>query len=226
MRYIFNLAIQWDVVATNPAAKIALFNEDNKVENLLTDEQFSRLLTVLHTHPNKPACQVALFLLSTGARLNEALTSTWEQIDLQEKTWRIPATNTKSKKLRAVPLNQSALEVLEKVMPAEKTGWVFLNPHTETHIKNVQNAWRSIRTTAGLPFLRIHDLRHSFASLMVNSGRTLYEVQHLLGHSTPQVTTRYAHLSTSTLKNASEAASDKIRAATPRLLPAPLAHAS
>ncbi|MDX1490813.1 MAG: tyrosine-type recombinase/integrase [Pseudohongiellaceae bacterium] len=226
IRYIFNLAIQWDFLTANPAAKIALFNADNKVENLLSNEQFDQLLKVLHTHPNRQACQVALFLLSTGARLNEALTATWEQIDLNEKVWRIPATNSKSKKLRAIPLNSSALEVLRTIMPEELSGWVFTNPRTGTRLKTLHCAWDNIRKTANLPFLRIHDLRHSFASLMVNSGRSLYEVQHLLGHSTPQVTTRYAHLSAGTLLSASESASDRIRAAAPRLPGAPATTAS
>lgn len=221
IRYIFNLAIQWEVVSSNPAAKIALFNVDNKVENLLNDEQFDRLMRVLHTHPNRQACQVSLFLLSTGARLNEALTATWEQMDLKEKVWRIPATNSKSKKLRAIPLNSAALEVLAEIMPDVPQGWVFINSRTGTRLKTLHCAWEDIRNTAGLPFLRIHDLRHSFASLMVNSGRSLYEVQQLLGHSTPQVTTRYAHLSAGTLMSASESASDRIRAVAPRLLPAP-----
>ena len=70
-----------------------------------------------------------------------------------------------------------------------------------------------------MPWLRIHDLRHTYASLLVNSGRSLYEVQNLLGHSTPVVTQRYAHMNTETLLAASEVASERLRAASPRLLP-------
>ena len=73
--------------------------------------------------------------------------------------------------------------------------------------------WTSLRNKAGLPHLRIHDLRHSFASFLVNSGRTLYEVQQILGHSQSIVTERYAHLSTKTLQNASDCASVMIRGA-------------
>jgi integrase len=216
IRYIYNLAIQWEVVSSNPDAKIALFNVDNTFDNILNEEQFDRLLHVLHTPPYRQACHVALFLLSTGARLNEALTATWEQIDLNEKVWRIPATNSKSKKLRAIPLNSAAVEVLAEVMPDDLQGWVFINAKTGTRLKTLHCAWSTIRDAANLPFLRIHDLRHSFASLMVNSGRSLYEVQQLLGHSRPQVTTRYAHLSAGSLMTASESASDRIRAATAR----------
>lgn len=165
-----------------------------------------------------------MFLLSTGCRLNEALQAEWSQIDWTQKVWRIPALNSKSKRMRPVPLNESAMEILEQVRN-DSPQWVFFNPATGTHYKGLP-AWDDLRKQAGVPWLRIHDLRHTYASLLVNSGRTLFEVQSLLGHSSPQVTQRYAHMNTQTLLDASEVASARIRAASPRLLPAPPAHAS
>jgi site-specific recombinase XerD len=82
------------------------------------------------------------------------------------------------------------------------------NPYT-----NIHKAWGKIRNQAGLPNLRIHDLRHQYASFLVNSGRTLYEVQQILGHSTSKVTERYSHLSSSTLQAAANSASVMINAA-------------
>jgi integrase len=221
LRHVFNMGIKWDVIEKNPAARIGLFNADNQIEHIMDEAQLQRLMLVLTTHPNRAACRIALFLLSTGCRLNEALSVSWDQIDFAQKVWRIPALNSKSKRMRPVPLNEYAMDVLEQVREHHPQ-WVFLNDRTGTRYKTLHNAWSDIRTEAGVPWLRIHDLRHTYASLLINSGRTLYEVQNLLGHSTPQVTQRYAHMNTQTLLDASEVASQRIRAASPRLLPAAL----
>lgn len=222
-RSMYNLAIQWGVISDNPASKIALFNEPNQVEHYLTDEQLRTLLVVLQTDENRMVSNIALFLLSTGARLSEALNAKWDQIDLQHRTWKIPALNSKSKRVRSVPLNDSLFEVLNAIQPCGelRTGYLFTNPRTNDRVKTVHRAWYKIRDKAGVPFLRIHDLRHMYASFLVNAGRSLYEVQQVLGHSSPQVTQRYAHLSTETLQAAATAASDRILAASPkRPLPA------
>jgi integrase len=221
IRHVFNLAIKWGVVDKNPATKMSLFNADNKVENIMDAAQLQRLMLVLATHPNRPACRIAMFLLSTGCRLNEALCAEWSQMDLAQKVWRIPAINSKSKRMRPVPLNESAMDILEQIRN-DSPQWVFFNPETGTHYKSVHNAWDDLRKQCGMPWLRLHDLRHCHASLLISSGRTLYEVQKLLGHSDPKVTRRYAHMDTQTLLNASETASQLIRKASPRLLPASL----
>lgn len=217
LRHAYNVSIKFGVVDKNPAANVSLFNADNKVENIMDEAQLQRLLLILTTHPNRAACRIAMFLLSTGSRLNEALCAEWKQIDWTQKVWRIPALNSKSKRMRPVPLNESAMDILEQVRN-DSPQWVFFNPDTRTHFKTVHNAWYDIRIQAGMPWLRLHDLRHTYASLLVNSGRTLYEVQSLLGHSDSKVTQRYAHMNTQTLLDASEVASQKIRAASPRLL--------
>ncbi len=93
-------------------------------------------------------------------------------------------------------------------------------------IKSVDRAWASLRNQAGLPRLRIHDCRHVFASTLISAGRTLFEVQQVLGHSSPNVTQRYAHLSTATLQAAVATAANRIDAAMPKFLPAPTSSAS
>jgi len=112
LKHCLRLAVEWGYLEKHPLIGIKLFNVDNKVENYLNDDELESLLTVLRTHPNRPVCGIALYLLSTGCRLNEALRATWDQIDLGRRLWSIPATNSKSKKLRTVPLNDTALEVL------------------------------------------------------------------------------------------------------------------
>ena len=84
--------------------------------------------------------------------------------------------------------------------------FLFINPKTHRRYTNINKTWKRLKTEAGLPHLRLHDLRHQFASQLVNAGHSLYEVQQILGHSDPTVTTRYAHLSSRTLQGAAESA--------------------
>lgn len=207
LRFALNLAVEWELIDRNPIAGIKLFNEDNRVENILTDEQLARLLDVLDQDPNRPVCLIAQFLLCTGARLNEALSARWENVDLGKRHWLIPAKNSKSKKPRAVPLNDSAIQVLMQLDTRAAGSHVFINRQTGKPYTTIMKVWERLRGKAGLPHLRVHDLRHTFASLLVNSGRTLYEVQQILGHTTSKVTERYSHLSSETLRNAASMAS-------------------
>ena len=214
LKHAFNLATDWGLFRDkNPCSRIPLFRPDNRVEHYMNDEELARLLTVLKNDSNRPVCRIALFLLSTGARLNEALKATWNHIDEENRTWRIPATNSKSKRIRSIPLNDTALEVLAELNTKGKHEFVFVNTETDSRYTTVYKVWQRLRKEAGLPHLRLHDLRHQTASMLINSGYTLYTVQQILGHSDPSVTTRYAHLSTATLQEASNSASAKIKAA-------------
>ena len=153
-------------------------------------------------------CRIALFLLSTGCRLNEALSATWADVDIERRVFTIRATNSKSRKLRSVPLNDSAIEVLNSLDTREDGGPLFVSSrgrkrHARSRSPRSPSSGIGSARLAGLPHLRLHDLRHQFASFLVNDGRTLYEVQAILGHCTSKVTERYAHLSTTTLQEAS-----------------------
>ena len=150
---------------------------------------------------------MGLFLLSTGCRLNEALRATWGQIDRASRVWRIPASNSKSKRVRSVPLNESALEVLAELDTEGEFEHLFVNRQTGKPYGTIMKVWSRLRTKAGLPHVRIHDLRHQYASFLINSGRSLYEVQQILGHSDPSVTQRYAHLTSRSLQEAANCAS-------------------
>ena len=216
LRQSLNLAIDWDMLQTNPAAKVPLFSVENKVEHYLDDDQLGRLLAVLRS-PKSPrsVCQIALFLLSTGARLNEALSAKWADIDRATRVWRIPATVSKSRKIRVVPLNDSALEVLAELDTQGEFEHLFVNRQTGKPYTTIMKVWSRLRLKAGLPHFRIHDLRHSFSSFLINSGRTLYEIQNILGHSDPKVTQRYAHLSSKSMQEAANSASVVIQRGMP-----------
>lgn len=206
MRHLLNLAVQWEMLEKNPLSGIQLLNVDNQVENYLKDDDMGRFLEVLRTDSNRPICLLLMFLLSTGARLNEAVQATWERIDLESGVWKIPATNSKSKKTRSVPLNDSALWVLEQSKQQGAFAYAFANPETGEPYQSVRRVFYRLCKKANVK-LRIHDLRHSFASMLVSGGRSLYEVQQILGHSDPKVTMRYAHLSTKALQAAANTAS-------------------
>jgi integrase len=165
------------MLETNPASRVPLFNEDNKQRNYLSDAELERLMTVMRNDENRTICMIIMYLLSTGARLNEALQATWSQIDGGRRVWRIPASNSKSKRVRSVPLNDSAIDVLNQLSTKDSFEHLFINMQTGEPYTTIHKVWDRLRRKAGRTHLRIHDLRHQYASFLVNSGRILYEVQ-------------------------------------------------
>lgn len=211
LRHALNLAIDWEMLETNPAARVPLFHEDNKVEHYMDEVELERLLNVLRTDGNVSVCLIAMFLLSSGCRLNEVLSAKWSDVDMVKRVFVVRASNSKSKRLRSVPLNDSSLDVLNKLDTSGEFDHLFINRQTGKPYTTVTKVWQRLRKAAGLPHLRLHDLRHQYASFLVNGGRTLYEVQQILGHSDPKVTMRYAHLSTKALQDAANSASVMIK---------------
>lgn len=219
LRRMFSMAQGYDLIEKNPLSKFALFNHDNKVENYLDDVQLVQLMDVLRTDPNRAVCNIAILLLGTGCRLNEVLSAKKSDIDTGNRVLKIAASNSKNKRIRTVPLNDASLDIIQQQIEDTKrydpkvNDYLFVNHQTGKPYTSIMKVWTRLRNKAGLPHLRIHDLRHSFASFLVNSGRTLYEVQQILGHSQSIVTERYAHLSTKTLQDASNSASVIIQSA-------------
>ena len=212
LKHLLGLAVSWGLIEKNEASRIRMFIEDNKVEHHLDTAQLERLLTTLRTDENRRVCLVALWLISTGARLGEALHSEWHQIDKENRVWRIPASNSKSKRVRLVPLNDSAMDVLSQLGTEERQSHLFLSRSGE-RLTTISKVWERIRKKAGLEFLRIHDLRHQFASFLVNASIPIFTVQEILGHSDPKITMRYSHLSSKSLQAAANAASVAIQGA-------------
>ncbi len=207
LRYIFNLARKWKTpgVGENPTKDIPLFEENNKRERFLTTEETRRLHDAMLSSPNRQLRYIVALLILTGARKREVLDAQWDQFDLQRQIWRIP--KTKAGKARHVPLSDGALQVLSQVPRKDDSRYVFANPKTGKPYVSIFCSWDTARIQAGLPDVRIHDLRHSFASFLVNNGRSLYEVQKLLGHTQIKTTQRYAHLSQDTLLEAANSVS-------------------
>lgn len=207
LRYGFELAVRWREFGPecNPMRLYKNLIDDNKIEHFLSQKQTQSLLLEVRKSENEMLQWIVLFLLYTGARKREVLDARWTNIDLEQRSWRIP--KTKSGKVRHVPLSEGALEVIVKVK--EKYGkhaftFIFANYKTGLPFMNIFASWDAARRRAGLGYVRIHDLRHSFASFLVNAGRCLYEVQEILCHADSRTTTRYAHLSRDRLQEAVE----------------------
>lgn len=213
IRRAFNLAIEWQLLDKNPAAKIKMFPEDNKRQRILTATELSKLTAVLKGDRNQMVANVILFLLSTGARLNEALKADWVDIDRKGRTWTIPIRNSKSKKVRRVPLSDAAIRVLDSLGTESRSPHLFINKRTRKPYSTLSKTWARLREAAGMPDLRVHDLRHNYATMLVNAGVSIYEVKELLGHSDIKISERYTRLAPETLQKASSAASDQIIAA-------------
>ncbi len=214
LRYMFNLAIKWEVegVFRNPTAGIPLLKENNQVERFLSAEEAKALLIAIKASKNPMLQHIVSMLILTGARKREVLDAKWEDFDMERTSWRIP--NTKAGKARIVPLSDTATALLTKLRKKKRSPYAFANPITLKPYKSIYYSWHTARKEAGLDDVRIHDLRHSFASFLVNAGRSLYEVQTLLGHTQIKTTQRYAHLSTTSLR----AASNEVSLAVPELI--------
>jgi integrase len=200
LRYGYALALRWKVpgVDANPVKEIKNLKDDNKIERYLTEQQIIDLLNAVRQSNSEMLQYIVLFLIYTGARKREVLDARWRDIDWAQKSWRIP--KTKSGKVRHVPLSTGAMKLLEHLRLQIREGLlneqpIFANPNTGQPFVSFFFSWNNARKRAGLPDFRIHDLRHSFASYLVNAGRSLYEVQELLGHADIKTTSRYAHLS-------------------------------
>lgn len=210
LRYIFNLAIKWEIVGLvkNPTTGIPLLEENNKIERYLNQEETQRLFEAVRNSDNPYLQYVIPFLILTGARKREGLDARWEDFDFDRRQWCIPVT--KAGRPRYVPLSNGVINLLAHVPRIDQNPWVFPNPKTGKPYQSIYGSWNHARKEAGLADVRIHDLRHSFASNLINAGRSLYEVQRILGHTQIKTTQRYAHLSQDTLLDAADAASQSI----------------
>jgi integrase len=202
VHHMLELAIQWGHLEKNPADGIKKHPENNERQRYLSKDELRRVQEALEKLSNPVAAAYFRFLLLTGARKNEATFATWEHIDLEEGRWWIP--ETKAGKGRWVILNEPARALLKTVRSVPGNPYVFPGKVTGRPFGNAQDTFEKLKQLAGITDdLRIHDLRHTYASIAINQGATLYEVQHLLGHSNSQTTQRYAHMAEDTLRKVS-----------------------
>ena len=212
---MYRLAAGWGVVpeGCNPCRSVVRY-PDHKRERFLTDEEFIRLGRVLDEAGTRggvsPSAVAALRLLMlTGCRKSEILTLRWEHVALDAGELRLPHAKTGA---RVVPLSPSAVKVLDALPRAPGYPWVIPGRQPGTHMRALGDAWEVIRTRAELKDVRIHDLRHSFASRALALGESLPMIGKLLGHSQVETTARYAHLARDSVHESAARIADSLAA--------------
>jgi integrase len=208
---MFNLAVAWTWRADNPVKGIPRLHEERR-QRWLSEAELGRLWGLLEQDPNRRAARAVMLLTLTGARRNEVLHATWDQFDLDRGVWTKPSHHTKAKRTEHVPLSQPALAMLS-AMRAEadpQSPYLFPGDAPGKPIYDIKKFWKSICRAADLDKVRIHDLRHTYASSLVSQGVSLHIVGGLLGHTQPQTTARYAHLDDGALRQATEAFSKSV----------------
>lgn len=218
---ILATAVRWGMLDRNPALGVHRNAEEGR-ERYLTPDEIKALGVALDQSPAQDSADVVRLLLLTGARVGEVLAMRWEQLDLDAGVWTKPAATTKQNKTHRVPLSSPAVAVLRKRLESAKKAvkrprtsklsrgaqegipWVFPGDGKDGHMTSVRVFWAAVCKRAKIKGARIHDLRHTFASLLVSSGESLPVIGALLGHTQAKTTSRYAHLVDGALRRATE----------------------
>ena len=205
---MFALSIKWDMRADNPCKGVERNHEERRYR-YLTGDELRRLTEALAVHPSRAAANAVRLLLLTGARRGEVLGADWSQLDLTEGVWTKPSSHTKTKIEHRVPLSAPARQLLAE-MRANAPDSTYLFPAragAETgHLTEIKKSWAALCKAADLSGVRIHDLRHTYASVLASAGLSLPIIGALLGHTQPNTTARYAHLFDDPLRAATERA--------------------
>jgi integrase len=209
---MFNLAERWGLrpAGSNPCRHVEKFKEHRR-ERFLSANELGRLGDALAGCSGSPYAVAAIKLLAfTGARLGEVLGLRWEWVDTERGEARLPDSKTGAKTLYLPP---PALSVLADLPRIEGNPYVVAGSKTGAPLVNLDKPWGVVRKAAGLNDVRLHDLRHAFASIAASSGMGLPIIGKMLGHSQPQTTARYAHLASDPVKVAAATVASKIACA-------------
>jgi integrase len=201
LRKMFTLAIEWEWRSDNPAMGFHKRIEQAR-ERFLSPEELARLAAVLDAAADQRAASIIRLCMLTGARVGEVRTARFEQFNLDYAIWSKPASTTKQRKIHRVPISQDVAAIVRLRHQAVPRGnpWLFPGDTVGQPVKEIRRFWLRVQKEADLPDVRIHDLRHTFASLLVSGGASLEMIGKLLGHSQMQTTQRYAHLMDSPLR--------------------------
>jgi integrase len=204
---MFTLAIKWKLRTDNPVKGVER-NPELKRKRYLSADELAWLTKALDEHPSQQAANVFRLLLLTGARSGETLAATWDQFDLEVGIWSKPAATTKQAEDHVVPLSAPARQLLIRIRRKQEEAerFVFPGAGESGHRILLKKDWAQICKAAKITNLRIHDLRHSYASTVISAGWSLPVVGALLGHTQPATTARYAHLVDDVLHRATNTA--------------------
>jgi integrase len=205
---MFSMAVRWGLRADNPCKGIER-NQEHRRQRYLSGDELGRLAQALNALRDRQSADIIRMLLLTGARRGETLQARWDDIDLVTGTWTKPAATTKRPTEHRVPLSEATrrllLDLRERV-PAESV-WVFPAAGGDGHRRDVKDSWAAVCRAADINGARLHDLRHTYASVLASAGLSLPIIGSLLGHTSPSTTARYAHLLDDPLRRATEQAS-------------------
>jgi integrase len=198
LRVAFNIAIkEWEWVKDNPVNKIKLWKESPGRVRYLSDEEFERLLNEC------PDCLKSIVMVArhTGLRKGNILSLTWSQVDLFRRL--INIDHTKNNERLSIPLNETLMSLFKQLSKVRhiNSPYIFSKPNGSRH-RFIHNEFRRAVKRAGITDFKFHDLRHCFASALVQKGVDLYQVQRLLGHKSNAMTQRYTHLTSEHLRSA------------------------
>ena len=200
---MFSLAIKWGWrPGSNPVKGIER-NAEHKRHRYLTGAELGRLTAALDELRDQGAANAVRLLLLTGARRGELLAARWADFDLDAGVWTKPGATTKQASTHSVPLSAAACQLLADMKKRADSEWLFPARRTP-HRLNLSDAWAVLRKTADIPDARLHDIRHTYASILASAGLSLPIIGRLLGHTTAQTTLRYSHLRHDPLRLATE----------------------
>jgi integrase len=202
---LMTLAIKWQMRSDNPVKGVER-NQEQKRRRYLSSDELVRLTVALAGHRDQQAANILRLLLLTGARRGEVLAAEWNQFDLEAGIWTKPGATTKQRTDHVVPLSAPVRQLLADLHQTRGDSEYLFPGRLGGHRLDVKDAWASIRKAADITGLRVHDLRHSFASSLAGAGYGLHIIGALLGHTQPATTHRYAHLTDDPLRAATERA--------------------
>lgn len=208
---ILSFAVDIGLIESNPVHGVKKFS-DKRCDRFLSEQELLSLGKALRkaasegANPNSIA--ILRLLIFTGARKGEIESLKWHEVDFERGSLRLDDSKTGQK---IIPLNAGALQTLAMLPKFEGIDYVFPAANGQGYFVGTPKIWRKIRTIAGLTDMRMHDLRHSFASIAVSAGTSLPIIGALLGHRDSTTTQRYAHLSDDPLRNASELVDRRIK---------------
>jgi integrase len=219
MSVVYTFANQREICEGNPARGVKTAPV-RMAERFLSEAEISRLAEALEEEVQRGTSAWAIaairLLLFTGARRSEIANLMWSQVDFERRVVRLPRAkeNHRTGAIKTIRLNAPALEVLNGLPKQEGNPLVICGVRTMgVAYGAVNQVWRRVRRTAGLEDVRLHDLRHSFASEAAASGTSLYMIGKLLGHRRAATTERYAHLSDDPLQKVNDMVGQRIAAA-------------
>jgi integrase len=203
---MFALSIKWKMRTDNPAKGVERNHEERRYR-YLSGEELRRLTEALAAHPSQSAANAVRLLLLTGARRGEVLSATWDQFDLEVGVWTKPSSHTKQKREHRVPLSAPARQLLAEMRASPSPSpYLFPSRSGDGPTVEIKTSWASVCKAAGIKGVRLHDLRHTYASVLASAGLSLPVIGALLGHSQPSTTHRYSHLFDDPLRAATERA--------------------